>query len=62
MENKSFDVTFKINPVMLCLSLGIMFLISIVVFCACYNIPIVKAIREAVKSELIKNINNKSKA
>ena len=53
MENKDVNITFQLNTNIIIISLVVCFLLSVLIFCACYNLPIIKKIRGIMKRELI---------
>ena len=52
MENKDVNITFKLNMNVIIGTIVIFILLSMILFCACYNLPIFKRVREILKNEL----------
>ena len=55
MENKDVNITFKLNTNILIATLILCIVLGMIIFCACYNLPIFKRVREILKSELTKS-------
>jgi hypothetical protein len=53
METKDVNITFKLNTNVIIIAIGLSFLLAILIFCACYNLPIFKKIRNILKNELV---------
>jgi hypothetical protein len=53
MENKDVNITFKLNTNLILVTVGLSLLLGILIFCACYNLPIFKRLRNIIKNELI---------
>lgn len=55
MENKDVNIIFKLNTNVIIVSMVLFLLLGMIIFCACYNLPIFKRVREILKSELTKS-------
>jgi len=55
MENKDVNITFKLNMNILIATVMLFIVLGMIIFCACYNLPIFKRVREILKSELTKS-------
>tara|TARA_Y100000389_G_scaffold191879_1_gene218699 strand:+ start:550 stop:900 length:351 start_codon:yes stop_codon:yes gene_type:complete len=53
MDNKDVNITFKLNTNLILVVVCISFLIGTIFFCAFYNLPIFKKLRELLKRELV---------
>ena len=55
MENKDVNIILKLNTNLIIITLVVVFILSIFVFCTCYNLPIFKKMRMLLKRELMKS-------
>ena len=55
MENKDVNIVLKLNTNLIIITVVVVFLLSIFVFCTCYNLPIFKKMRMLLKRELMKS-------
>ena len=57
MDNKNINITVELNTTILLITMGICLLLAFLIFCSCYNLPIVKKLRNVVKHELIEGFS-----
>ena len=53
MENKDVNIILKLNTNIIIITVAICLLLSVLIFCSCYNLPISKKIRVILKKELM---------